>query len=266
MTSGNYINFNVLYLSIDRVCWIYILYRSTNRNHFLCFHTVIETRVESRKPAGRVFSRYFEFSQTFTSVSITYGTRKQKVFYFFYKLTRRKLKRGNCILFFLLKCVVSTSVSTKMFPVSYVLNKNHDKKDNNLCPSVYKLYNCRVEDWNVRRRWYLWVMLSITYSTQAIYKNKTVLVLGTGIIDLSTLQNVSLFENILFCKFVWRKETKTSFGQRPKRLQVELYHDWFGFISVFSSGMYLLYWLPSRFKQATRVNIHLWTSPWPIMI
>ena len=114
--------------------YIYIyIYCSTNRHHFPCFHTVIETRVEVRKPAGRVFSRYFEFSQTSTSVSITYGTRKKNVFYFFYRLTRRKLKRENCILFFLPICVVSTSVYTIMFPISYVLNKNHDKKDNSVC-------------------------------------------------------------------------------------------------------------------------------------
>ena len=106
----------------------------------ILFRVLIQSQKLEWKPAGRVFSR--TFSQTFTSVSITYGTRKENVFYFFYKLTRRKLKRGNCILFFLLICVVSTSVSTKMFPVSYVLNKNHDKKDNNVCSSVYKLYNC----------------------------------------------------------------------------------------------------------------------------
>ena len=64
------------------------------------FHTVIETRVEvweneklkwEDEPAGRVFPRYFEFSQTSTSVSITYGNTEKTVFYFFYKITRRKL-------------------------------------------------------------------------------------------------------------------------------------------------------------------------------
>ena len=52
-----------------------------NRKHFPCFHTVIETQVESRlgeretevgTRAGRVFPRYFELPQNSTSVSITY--------------------------------------------------------------------------------------------------------------------------------------------------------------------------------------------------
>ena len=37
--------------------------------------------------------RYFEFSQTSTSVSITYGNINV------YKITRRKLKRGNSLLY-----------------------------------------------------------------------------------------------------------------------------------------------------------------------
>ena len=165
MTSGNYINFNVLYLSIDRVCWIYILYRSTNRNHFLCFHTVIETRVEARKPAGRVFSRYFEFSQTFTSVSITYGTRKQKVFYFFYKLTRRKLKRGNCILFFFYLYVWCQRLCPQLCFLSVTCWIKIMIKRTITCVLPYTNYTiARVEDRNVRRRWYVWVMLSVAYT------------------------------------------------------------------------------------------------------
>ena len=79
-----------------------------NRKHFPCFHTVVETRVDvweneklkwEHEPIGRVFPRYFEFSQTFTSVSITYGSTLKKVFYFVYKITRRKLKRGNSLLY-----------------------------------------------------------------------------------------------------------------------------------------------------------------------
>ena len=79
-----------------------------NRKHFPCFHTVIETRVEvweneklkwEHEPVGRVFPRNFEFSQTSTSVSITYGNTGKNVFYFVYKITRRKLKRGNSLLY-----------------------------------------------------------------------------------------------------------------------------------------------------------------------
>ena len=77
-----------------------------NRKHFPCFHTVIETRVEvweneklkwEHEPVGRVFPRYFEFSQTSTSVSITYENTGKHVFYFFHKIIRRKLKRGNSL-------------------------------------------------------------------------------------------------------------------------------------------------------------------------
>ena len=46
-----------------------------------------------------MFPRYFEFSQTSTSVSITYGNTVKNVFYFFYKITRRKVKRGNRLLY-----------------------------------------------------------------------------------------------------------------------------------------------------------------------
>ena len=47
-----------------------------------CFHTVVKTQVEvweneklNWKLEGRVFPRYFEFSQTSTSVSTTYEDR-----------------------------------------------------------------------------------------------------------------------------------------------------------------------------------------------
>ena len=52
-----------------------------NRKHFPCFHTVTETLVEvweneklkwEHESARQVFPRYFEFSQTSTSVS-THG-------------------------------------------------------------------------------------------------------------------------------------------------------------------------------------------------
>ena len=39
------------------------------------------------------------FSQTSTSVSITYGNTGKNVFDFFYKITRRKLKRGSSLLY-----------------------------------------------------------------------------------------------------------------------------------------------------------------------
>ena len=51
-------------------------------------------------PYGRVSPHNFEFSQTSTSVSITYGTTEENVFYFFYKITRdKKSKRGNSLLY-----------------------------------------------------------------------------------------------------------------------------------------------------------------------
>ena len=61
---------------------------------FRCFDTVIETRVEiwENEPAGQLFPLYFEFSKTSTSVSVTYVCK------LFYKITRRKLKRGSSLL------------------------------------------------------------------------------------------------------------------------------------------------------------------------
>ena len=63
-----------------------------NRKHFPRFHTVIyiELRVEVReneklkweREIGRVFLRNFEFSQTSTSVSITYGNTGKNCFLF----------------------------------------------------------------------------------------------------------------------------------------------------------------------------------------
>ena len=80
-----------------------------NRKHFPCFHTVIAIQVEvweneklkweHEHILWLVFPRNFEFSQTSTSVSITYGNMGKNVFYFFYKITRRKLKRGDSLLY-----------------------------------------------------------------------------------------------------------------------------------------------------------------------
>ena len=58
----------------------------------------IERRVEVWENEKLQFE-HFEFSQTFTSVSITYGNTEKNVFYFFYKITRRKLRRGNSFLY-----------------------------------------------------------------------------------------------------------------------------------------------------------------------
>ena len=53
------------------------------------------TGFSDKKKTFEIFPRNFEFSQTSTSVSITYGdTGGGNVFYFFYKITRRKLKKA----------------------------------------------------------------------------------------------------------------------------------------------------------------------------
>ena len=44
----------------------------------------------TRARIERVFPRNSEFSQTSTSVSVTYGNTGKNVFYFFYKITRGK--------------------------------------------------------------------------------------------------------------------------------------------------------------------------------
>ena len=70
-----------------------------NRKHFPCFHTVIGTLVEVWENGKLKFPRNFEFFQTSTCVSITYGNTGENIFYFIYKITRRKLKRGNSLLY-----------------------------------------------------------------------------------------------------------------------------------------------------------------------
>ena len=83
-----------------------------NRKHFSCFRIVFETRVEvweneklkwEYELIRRMFPRNFDFFQTSTSVSITYGNtgggERGKCFCFSYKITRRRLKRGNSLLY-----------------------------------------------------------------------------------------------------------------------------------------------------------------------
>ena len=55
-----------------------------------------------REIEGRVFPLdcfHFEFSQTSTSYSITYGNTGGNVFYIFHRITRRKRKRRNTLLY-----------------------------------------------------------------------------------------------------------------------------------------------------------------------
>ena len=71
-----------------------------NRKHFPCFHTVIETRVEVWKNellVERVFPRNFESSQTSTCFHDVW--EEKNVFYFFYQITLRKLKRANSVFY-----------------------------------------------------------------------------------------------------------------------------------------------------------------------
>ena len=76
-----------------------------NGKHFPCFHTVIETRLGEREievgtRAGRVsVSTQFRVLSNFHECNITVWEHGGNVFYFFYKITRRKLKRGNSLLY-----------------------------------------------------------------------------------------------------------------------------------------------------------------------
>ena len=59
-----------------------------------------EREIEVRKWKW-VFPRHLQFSQTSTSGNMyVYGNMGKNVFYFFYKITRRKLKRRNSLLFY----------------------------------------------------------------------------------------------------------------------------------------------------------------------
>ena len=68
-----------------------LMFHSRNRKHVPGFYRVIETRVEvwendkccGTRAAGDCFHSFLEFSQTFTSVSITREKHGVHVFYFF---------------------------------------------------------------------------------------------------------------------------------------------------------------------------------------
>ena len=68
---------------------VVIIIHLRNRKHFLCFHTVIETRVEVWE------------NENLSSVSITYGNTGMNVFYFFYKISCRKLVKGGISVLYL---------------------------------------------------------------------------------------------------------------------------------------------------------------------
>ena len=92
------ISHRVSYLCIQNT---YTHYR--NRKYFPCFHTVIETLVKlweneklkwEHEPVERVFC--YSSRKLSRVQSITYGnTGGGGIFYYPYKITRAKLKRGN---------------------------------------------------------------------------------------------------------------------------------------------------------------------------
>ena len=78
--------------------------RNTYGKHFPCFHTVIETRVEvwenkNTSPQGECFHA-ISSSPKLSRTQFTFTkTNGNTVFNIFYKITHRKLKRGNSLLY-----------------------------------------------------------------------------------------------------------------------------------------------------------------------
>ena len=79
-----------------------------NRKHSPCFYTVIETRVEvweneklkwEHESRTASASTLFRVLQNFDECLYNAWEHGENVFYFFYKVTSRKLKRGNSILY-----------------------------------------------------------------------------------------------------------------------------------------------------------------------
>ena len=80
-----------------------------NRKHFLCFHRVIETQVEVWKneklqwehiEACRAsVSTLFRVLPNFLKCFYNVCEHRKNIFYFFYKITRRKLKHRNSRLY-----------------------------------------------------------------------------------------------------------------------------------------------------------------------
>ena len=100
-----------------------------NRKHVPCFYRVIEKRMKFGRMRN-AFHSFFEFSQTFTSVSITRQTHGVHIFYFVQKTQRRE--KGKQLLNFHYQNVNSLCSrhhyvnSARQFCVSFKLYK-HDQ-------------------------------------------------------------------------------------------------------------------------------------------
>ena len=107
-----------------------------NGKHFPCFHTVIETRLGEREievgtRAGRVsVSTQFRVLSNFHECNITVWEHGGNVFYFFYKITRRKLANQSShflrcyfIINFNNRNLIFNPSSTKIFWVRRLGNK-----------------------------------------------------------------------------------------------------------------------------------------------
>ena len=107
------------------ITWVTASFMSTkwylrNRKHFLCFHTVIETQVEVWE--NKKFPYYFEFSQTFTTVSVMFWNTGKNVFCFFYKITHDRI----FIRPFRLTCVIARA-RTRVNLSAHAICCTHEK-------------------------------------------------------------------------------------------------------------------------------------------
>ena len=99
---------SLYYIILYHIISYYIRYYLRNREHFQSFHTVIETQMEvweneklkwEHEPRSANVSTQFRVFPNFHECFYNVWNMGKNVFYFFYKITRRKLKRGNSLLY-----------------------------------------------------------------------------------------------------------------------------------------------------------------------
>ena len=102
------------------------------------------------RAAGECFHSFFEFSQTFLSVSITRQKQGEHVFYFFQKTPRRKIEKQlvyfdhQMKILFAHAIITSTACASSVFPSSYkntIFNQSARVFSQGCFLNSYKVYS-----------------------------------------------------------------------------------------------------------------------------
>ena len=91
------------------------LFSKKQRKHFPCFYTVVWTRVEVWED---------EILQWEDVCFYNVWENDKNIFYFFYKITPRKLKRGNSLLYYIDASVLRNRSNTRKSVWSSISNKS----------------------------------------------------------------------------------------------------------------------------------------------